>query len=136
MAYDRIKIYQQALKAIEENNLYFAEDVIAFLPCQRSTFYDLFPAGSDELDNIKRNLDENKIKEKVEIRQKLKEGRGAELISLYKLLSTEDELRALNGQYLDHTTKGESIKDKPNLSKLNDDELRAYAELQRKLERD
>jgi len=61
MAYKTENLYQQAIKAIEENNLFFIEDIVAFIPCSKQTFYDHFPINSDELDTLKELLDENKI---------------------------------------------------------------------------
>jgi hypothetical protein len=104
MAFDKDKIYKQALKAIEENHLYFIDDIVAYLPCQRSTFYEFFNAQSDEMDNIKEKLYQNKIQTKVEIRSKLSKGeRAAELLSLYKLIATEDERRSLSQAYQEHS---------------------------------
>jgi hypothetical protein len=43
MAYDKKKIYEQAEESIKKNNLFFIEDIVAFLPCSKPTFYDFFP---------------------------------------------------------------------------------------------
>jgi hypothetical protein len=54
MAYDKSKIYQQAEEAIKKNNLFFIEDIVAFLPCSKQTFYEFFPpVNSDELRHLK-----------------------------------------------------------------------------------
>lgn len=47
-------------------------------------------------------------------------------IGLMKLISTEEEAHRLNGtsQKIDHTTKGESIKDDIDYSKLSIDTLK------------
>lgn len=110
MRYDKEDLYKRAKKAVADNNLFFVEDIVAFLPCSRSTFYDFFPDGSDELDTLKDLLDDNKIKTKSSIRAKLwKSNKAAELLALYRLIATPDEHRKLNQSYLDHTTKGEKI---------------------------
>lgn len=110
MAYDKEEIIKQATKAIEENSLYFIDDVVAFVSCSRSTFYEYFPADSDVLDNLKELLNRNKISMKVKLRQRLSEGdKAAEILALYKLIATDDERRALSMQHIDHTTKGEQI---------------------------
>lgn len=110
MRYSKKKIYQQAEEAIKKNNLFFIEDIPAFLPCSRSTFYAFFPADSDELDTLKSLLDDNKIKTKSSIRAKLwKSEKAAELLALYRLIATPEEHKKLNQSYTDHTTNGESI---------------------------
>jgi ACT domain-containing protein len=110
MANDRKEILEKAKEAVMQNNLYFVEDIVAFIPISKSTFYEYFPSGSDELDDIKELLDNNKISTKVELRKKLSQGdKAAEILALYKLIATEDERRALSMQHIDHTTKGETI---------------------------
>ena len=110
MAYDRDKLYNQAEEAIKENNLFFVEDIPAFLPCSRSTFYSFFPKDSDELDTLKDFLDDNKIRTKSSIRAKLwKSEKAAELLALYRLIATPYEHQKLNQSYIDHTSKGKEI---------------------------
>ena len=119
MAYDRKKIYNQAIDAIKENNLFFIEDIIAFIPCNKDTFYRFFPKGSDEYDTLKRLLEDNKVRTKSSIRAKLfKSQKAAELLALYRLICTPEEHQKLNQQYIDHTSKGEKI----NIINLGDGE--------------
>jgi len=111
MAYDKNKLFEQAKEQIEKHNLFFIEDVVAFIPCSRSWFYDNFKDGSDEMDTIKEMLEENKVKTKSSIRAKLwKSEKAAELLALYRLISTPEEHQKLNQSYVDHTTKGEKVK--------------------------
>ena len=110
MAYDKAKIYQQAQEAVKNNNLFFIDDIVAWLPCARSTFYEYYPDGSDEMDNLKRMLEDNKIKTKSAIRSKLFKGeKAAELLALYRLICTPEERQNLNQSYIDHTSKGKEI---------------------------
>lgn len=110
MAYDKNDIFERAKQAITDNNLYFIEDVVAFLPIVKVTFYDYFPIDSNEMNDIKELLDNNKVTTKVRLRKKLGEGdKAAEILALYKLIATEDERKALSMQHIDHTTKGEQI---------------------------
>ena len=104
MTYIKKDIYKKAVKAIKMNKLFFVEDVIAMLPCRKSTFYEFFPMESDEMDTIKDLLDEEKINLKIGIRQKLFKGdHSADLIALYKLICTDDERRALSMQQIEHS---------------------------------
>ena len=111
MAYDKEKIYLQAVEAVKKNNLFFIEDIVAWLPCAKPTFYDLFPIDSDEMNDLKSMLENNRIKTKSSIRAKLFKGeKAAELLALYRLICTPEERQNLNQSYIDHTSKGEQIK--------------------------
>jgi len=92
MAYDRNKIYQQALDLIGKKKLFFIEDVVCLLPCRKSTFYDLFPIDSNEMDTIKELLEKNKIEIKNGLRNKWYNGNNPlTQMALYKLIGTEEE---------------------------------------------
>lgn len=124
MAYDKDKLYKQAITAIEENNLFFVEDIVAFIPCSKPTFYDYFPPNSNELNNLKDLLEGNKIKTKSAIRAKLwKSDKAAELLALYRLICTPEEHRKLNQQYTDHTTKGEKMQTSITVSATTDEDI-------------
>ena len=114
MAYNKEKIYKQAEEAIKSHNLFFIEDIVAFLPCSKQTFYDYFPLNSDELDTLKDLLDDNKVKTKSSIRAKLwKSNKASELLALYRLIATPEEHQKLNQSYVDHTSKGKQMIFKP-----------------------
>ena len=110
MAYKKSKLYEQAKEAIEKNNLFFIEDIVAWLPCGKDTFYRYFPTSSDEYDTLKGMLETNKTKTKSAIRAKLFKGnKASELLALYRLIATTEEHQKLNQSYVDHTSKGEKI---------------------------
>jgi L-lactate utilization protein LutC len=97
MAYDKIKIYEQAKDVIVKNKLFFVEDIVAFLPCRKQTFYDLFPVDSDEMDELKGLLETNRTELKVSMRSKwYKSNAPALQMALMKLISTPEELRKLS----------------------------------------
>lgn len=124
MAYDKKKIYQQAEEAIKKNNLFFIEDIVAFLPCSKPTFYDFFPLDSNELNTLKDLLDDNKIKTKSSIRAKLwKSNKASELLALYRLIATPEEHRLLNQTYLE-TKNTHTVKDF-DITKLYDEDKEA-----------
>jgi hypothetical protein len=92
MAYDRIKIYQQALDLIEKKKLFFIEDVVTLLPISKPTFYEFFEIDSNELNTIKEGLDKNKIEVKNGLRNKWYNGNNPlTQMALYKLIGTEEE---------------------------------------------
>lgn len=92
MAYDRKKIYQQALELIEKKKLFFIEDVVTLLPCDKTTFYRFFQVDSNEYNTIKELLDKNKIEIKNGLRNKWYNGNNPlTQMALYKLIGTEEE---------------------------------------------
>ena len=111
MAYDRKKIFEQAKEMIVKHKLFFVEDIVAFLPCVTSTFYDFFPANSEELEELKELLNQNRTTLKVSMRSKwYKSNSPALQMALMKLIATPEELKKLSMQYTDHTTNGKEIK--------------------------
>ena len=116
MAYDKIEIFKQAKRVTQENNLFFVDDIIAYLPCSRSTFYEFYPDGSDELDELKGILESNRVTLKVGMRKKWNDSDNATLqLSLMKLVCTDDERKKLAMQYTDHSTNGKEINTSPTI---------------------
>jgi hypothetical protein len=97
MAYDRIKIFEQAKEMVVKHKLFFMDEVPDFLPCSRSTFYDFFPNKSDELDTLKELISINKTQIKTSMRSKWYQSDNPTLqMGLMKLISTPEELRKLS----------------------------------------
>jgi hypothetical protein len=110
MAYDKSKIFEQAKEAIQKHKLFFMDEVPDFLPCSRSTFYDYFPDGSDELDTFKSLIAINKTEIKTALRSKwYKSNAPALQLALYKLIASPDEHRSLQMNYQDVTSNGKTI---------------------------
>ena len=108
MAYDKQKIFEQAKEMIVKHKLFFIEDIVAFLPCQKSTFYDLFNVDSNEMNELKGLLETNRVELKVSMRSKwYKSNAPALQMALMKLIATPDELKKLSMQYVesDNTNK-------------------------------
>jgi hypothetical protein len=106
MAYNKKKIYKQACEAVEKNNLFFVEDIVAWLPISKATLYEFFPLESDELNNLKNLLNINKTKTKSAIRAKLfKSDKAGELLALYRLICDDEERQKLNQQYIEMRQK-------------------------------
>lgn len=92
MAYNRVKIYEDAKELIEKKKLFFIEDVVTLLPIAKKTFYEWFPIDSDECNTIKDMLDKNKIDVKNGLRNKWYTGNNPlTQMALYKLIGTEEE---------------------------------------------
>jgi len=130
MAYDKQQIYQQAEEQVKTNNLFYIEDIVAFLPISKTTFYEFYPAESYELNALKSLLEINKVKTKSSIRAKLyKSNKASELLALYRLIATPDEHQKLNQSYVDHTTRGRAINVKySEISEEDKEKLRSSFE--------
>jgi hypothetical protein len=84
----------QALKLIEEKALVFLEDVVAFMPICKKTFYNY---GLHDLHEIREAIDNNKVCTKHNMRQDWLQSDSAPLqLGLYKLLGTREERLALS----------------------------------------
>lgn len=117
MAYDTKELTEKALAAIKENNLVFIEDVVAFLPCVKKTFYE---HKLHESHDIKSALESNKVQMKVRLRQTWLMGDNATAqIALYKIIGDETELRRLTGQ----TIIGDQDKPLQHVVKLKTEDL-------------
>lgn len=108
MAYNTKELEQQALEAIKEHGLIFIEEVVSFLPCASSTFYD---HELEKSEAIKEAINFNKVSKKAKLRKNWEHSENATLnISLYKLLANEEELQRLSVQKVEHSGKdGEKI---------------------------
>ena len=93
----KIKIFDDCIAIIPANNVIFIDELLAYLPICKSTFYEYFPEGSDFSDRIKEEIFRNRVIKKAEIREKWKNSDNASTsICLYKLLATKNELDIIN----------------------------------------
>ena len=102
MAYDRVKIFEQAKEMIVKHKLFFVEDIVAFLPCNKTTFYEFFPIESNESNELKGLLETNRSESKVSMRSKwYKSNAPALQMALMKLIATPEELKKLSMQFIE-----------------------------------
>ena len=112
MAYNNSELFEKAKKIAKSKKLIFVEEIVGWLPCSKPTFYDHFPPESNEFNELKEILENNRIEMKSGMRTKWYKSDNATLqVALMKLISNEDEAARLNGsnQKIDHTTKGEKL---------------------------
>ena len=120
MAYNPKELENKALEAIEKNKLFFIDDVIAYLPCSRATFYNL---ELEKLDTIKDALTKVKTEIKVSMRSKWYKSENPTLqMGLMKLIASPDELKQLSMTHVEsnntHEVKEFNLSD---LVKFKDD---------------
>jgi hypothetical protein len=119
MAYDKQKIFEQAKEVIVKHKLFFVEDIVAFLPCAKPTFYDFFPPDSNELNELKALLETNRTTLKVSMRSKWYTSNAPALqMALMKLIATPEELKKLSMQYIESENKNTNF----DISKIYDNE--------------
>ena len=121
MAYDRVKIFEQAKEMIVKHKLFFVDDIVAFLPCSKSSFYEFYPDGSDELDELKELLNVNRTTLKVSMRSKWYTSNAPALqMALMKLIATPEELKKLSMQFFESENTNKNI----DAGKLTDEEIK------------
>jgi hypothetical protein len=97
MAYDKNKIFEQAKEVIVKHKLFFIEDIVAFLPCDKTTFYRFFEPDCNEYNELKELLETNRVSLKVSMRSKWYTSNAPALqMALMKLIATPEELRKLS----------------------------------------
>lgn len=112
MQYDKQKIFEQAKDAINKNKLFFIEDIVAFLPISKPTFYDYFKVDSNEFNELKEMLDNNRIEVKSSMRKKWYDSENATLqMALMKLICTDDERKRLSMTHVESNVKVEDRTD-------------------------
>lgn len=110
MAYKTEELLSKALEAIEKHKLFFIEDIIAFLPCAKPTFYEHFPNESDNYKRMFEALEKNRTEIKTSLRSKWYKSNSAPLqLALYKLIASPEEHRSLQMNYQDVTSEGKQV---------------------------
>lgn len=120
-SYDKQDLLEQALAICKKGGCVTMADVIALLPCCKSKFFECFPAGSEEHDQIVDALNTSKRKACISIRGRLyNSDNPTALITVYKMLCTEEERNAISMSRTDITSKGEQIKSEPLVVEIID----------------
>ena len=95
MAYDKKELEKKALIAIEEHKLMFMDHIVAFLPCSKTTFYDL---QLNQSDSIKKAVEEMRVSKKTKMLSNWIDSETPSLqIAAMKMISEEHEAHRLNG---------------------------------------
>ena len=97
MAYDKEKVYNDVISAINIFKLKHFEYVQAYVEPSMPTLYELFPLESYELNTIKAALEKNKINAKTKMVDKWQDSENPTLqIAAFKLIATDEERKALS----------------------------------------
>ena len=106
--YNTEELFNKGMEAIEKHKLFFIEDIISFLPCRKSTFYEHFSNETDYYKRMFEALEKNRTTLKVSMRSKWYTSNAPALqMALMKLIATPEELRKLsmNHQVTEETEK-------------------------------
>lgn len=123
MGYKKGEIYQKAKIIAKEKKCFFVEQLISFLPCSKPTFYDHIKIDSNEFNDIKEILEENKVEIKTAMYNKwFKSDNPTLQIGLMKLISTDEEAHRLNGTRIETNNKNINY-NSSDLSKLSTETL-------------
>lgn len=128
------ELFMQANDVIDKFNLFTIRDIYEYMVVSESTFYDYIRGGSEMLGRLKEKLKQNRVKTKIQLRNKwYKSESTTAQIALYKLICDNDEYHRLaNTKHQVDTT----INDKrPDYSKLSDVELNQLEKLLTKAEK-
>lgn len=102
MAYKTKDLLKESIRLINEKKLFFIEDVVSFLPCTKATFYQHFKIDSDELNQIKAELEKNRVAIKSSMRNKWYNSTNPTLqIALMKLICTDEERKKISNNYIE-----------------------------------
>ena len=100
MAYKTEELERQAMEAITNHKLIFIDEVVSFMDCSRSTFYE---RGLDKSDILKELLLKNKNEMKAGLRKKWYASENPTVqIVLYKLIGSDEEGDKINNQRIRH----------------------------------
>ena len=103
MTYKASELEKLSIEAIQKYKLFFIDDIIAYLPCSRATFYN---HGLDKLDTIKDALTQVRTEIKVSMRSKWYKSDNPTLqMGLMKLIASPDELRQLSMSHVESNSK-------------------------------
>lgn len=111
MAYNKEDLIKKSLNAIKKHKLIFIEEVVSYLPCDKTTFYR---HECHECNEVKEALEDNKVSEKVQLRKNWRKSKNPALnIALYRLCATDQEIDKIS------TSKHKVAGDKDNPLQVN-----------------
>jgi hypothetical protein len=102
MAYNKQILFDKAKEQIVSKRLIFVEEVASFIGISKQTLYEFYPIGSDEMDELKKLIEDNKISLKTSMRKKWYDSDNATLqMGLMKLIANPEEHKRLSQTFVD-----------------------------------
>lgn len=102
--YNIEELKQECLKAIKEHNLFFIEDICAYIGFSKTTFYE---HKLNESNEIKHAIAQNRISVKQNLKQRWYKSENPTLqVALHKLIGTEEEYHRLANTKTDSKISG------------------------------
>jgi len=102
MAYNTQVLFEKAKTEIVSKRLIFVEEVATFIGINKTTLYEHFPIDSNELNELKKLIEDNKISLKTSMRKKWYDSDNPTLqMGLMKLIATPEEHKRLSQTFVD-----------------------------------
>jgi hypothetical protein len=121
MAYNTKELFNKALELAKDDDLklLFIEDIIALLPCDKTTYYRHFPIDSNEYNRIRGELEKRKVNLKSKIRKEWENPNNfVGQTILYRLCATREERIKMSTTFID-----DEIEDKEKSKKITVEHL-------------
>lgn len=105
--YGKKKMIEEAIYVIEKYNLIYIDEIFPYVKYTREMF---LKDNLDECSKLDEAIENTKVKNKVELREEMRQGTPAQKLNLYKLYSNADELSIITGKKkgLDKDEEGNS----------------------------
>ena len=104
--YDKETIFKKAVEAIKKNRLIHIDKIFAFIGVSKTTFYSYFPNDSDELNAIKEEICNVKIRGAAKMLKKFEDSDNPTLnIAYMKIVCTDEEWSRLSGSKTENKTE-------------------------------
>jgi hypothetical protein len=96
--YDKSEILEQALKAIQENELTTISEVVSYVPCKESILYETEEWKLEVLEPIKKSLNDMKVSLKAKMKKEWRKAASnpSLQIAAFKLMADDDEMVRLS----------------------------------------
>jgi hypothetical protein len=104
--YDKDTVFKKAIEAIKKYRLIHIDKIFAFVGVSKTTFYNYFPKDSDELNAIKEEILNIKIRGAVKMLNKFEDSDDKTLnIAYFKIVCSDEEWKRLSSSQTENKTE-------------------------------